>query len=145
MKTIISLVLLLSIGILSSSYKKTTQQIDVKKEIIGTWIQLDPDQIGVKDVLTSSRWVFTADGKMIEHRDDNINDIPENFTYTISHYGIANEYDSKNYFLALTDIASGEKFHYWVHGITKDDTNGKYYLSIEFHGGDGIPMVFVKK
>jgi len=143
-KISISLVLLLSISLLSSSFKKTTQQIDVKKQIIGTWYQVSQDEIGVK-FKTPSRWVFTADGKMIEHQDDNINDIPENFTYTISHYDLANDYDATADYLALTDIASGEKFHYLVHGITKDDANGKYYLSIEFHGGDGIPMVFVKK
>jgi len=140
-KIIISLVLLVSIGILSSSFKKTTQQIDVKKEIIGTWYQVSQDEIGVK-FKTSDKWVFTADGKCLWYTD---NKLVDSSTYTISHYDLANEYDSKNYFLALTDIASGEKFHYWVHGITKDDTNGKYYLSIEFHGGDGIPMVFVKK
>jgi len=145
-KIIISLVLLVSIGILSSSFKKTTQQIDVKKEIIGTWIQIDLQKSGKIDVLTPSRWVFTADGKMIEHQDDIINDVPENFTYTISHYGLANDYDSNYLNLILTDIIRPDlKFGYTIQGISKDDTNGKYYLSIEYNKGDGIPMVFVKK
>jgi len=139
-KTIISLVLLVSIGILSSSFKKATQQIDVTKEIIGTWIQMDLQKSGKIDVLTDAKWVFTADGKCMWYTD---NKLLFNYTYTISHYDLANEYDSTTYYLALTDIATGDKFHYWVHGISKLD--GKYYLSIEFHGGDGIPMVFVKQ
>jgi len=140
-KIIISLVLLVSIGILSSSFKKTTQQIDVKKEIIGTWYQVSQDEIGVK-FKTSDKWVFTADGKCLWYTD---NKLVDSSTYTISHYDLANEYDSNYQFLILTDIQDNSKFGYTIQGISKDDTNGKYYLSIEYNKGDGIPMVFVKK
>jgi len=140
-KISISLVLLVSIGILSSSFKKATQQIHVKKEIIGTWYGVTQDEIGVK-FKTPTKWVFTADGKCMWYTD---NKLDFAYTYTISHYDLANEYDSNYQFLILTDIKDNSKFGYTVQGISKDDTNGKYYLSIEYNKGNGIPMVFVKK
>ncbi len=140
MKIIIIILLLVAgTGVLSSGYKKTTQQIDVKKEIIGTWYQVTQDEIGVK-FKTPSRWVFTSDGKCLWYTDNNLVD---SSTYTISHYDLANEYDSNYQFLILTDIKDNSKFGYTIQGISKLD--GKYYLSIEYNRGNGIPMVFVKK